>query len=139
MEPRRVLPRESLRCAARRLALLPGLPLSQLHEADTGRCVGYPRFSRDAHAVAQYATAAGTALAAELPRADARLELAVLPTGHIPARPAENGRMESRRLSGRRGCALRRLPHAQEHPRRRQARPAVWRRRGAGLVCAAAR
>ena len=64
---------------------------------------------------------------------------AVLPAGHIRARPEQERGMESRRLSGRRRGALRRMPHAQELLRRREARPEVWRRPGRRLVCAAAR
>ena len=72
--------------------------------------------------------AAGAALAAELSRRDARLELAVLQARHPGARPAKERGMESRPLSGRGRRPLRRLPHAEEHLRRRQARPGLWRR-----------
>ena len=63
----------------------------------------------------QHAAAAGTALAAELPRGDAGLEFSVLPARHFRAGPAEKRGMESRRLSGH-GCrALRRMPYAEKH------------------------
>ena len=63
-----------------------------------------------------------TALAAELSRGDAGLELPVLPARHLRARSAEKRGMESRRLSGHRCRALRRMPYAEKHLRRRQAR-----------------
>ena len=83
--------------------------------------------------------AAGAALAAELSHRDAGLELSVLPARPVRAEPVQKPAMESRRLSGRGRGTLWRLPHPQEHVRRRQARSGLWRRPGAGLVCAAAR
>ena len=47
---------------------------------------------------------------------------AVLPAGHLRARPEQERRMESRRLSGRRHRSLRRVPHAEERPRRGKAK-----------------
>ena len=114
VERRRFLPRAALRRGARRLALLPGVPLPEFHKTDPRGHSGDPRLSRDAGAGPQHAAAAGTALAAELSRRDARLELAVLQARHHAAGPAKERGMESRPLSGR--------------GRRRIAAPAIRRR-----------
>ena len=70
---------------------------------------------------------ARAALAVQLSRRDARLELAVLQARHPDAGPAEERGMESRPLSGRGRRPLRRLPYAEEHVWRRQdaARPSA--------------
>ena len=133
------LPRAAPRRRARRLALLPGLPLPEFHKADPRRHSGDPRLSGDADAGPQHAAAAGTALALQLSRRDARLELAVLQARHSDARPAKERGMESRPLSGRGRRPLRRLPYAEERLWRRQTRPGFWRRTRRGHVRAAAR
>ena len=139
VERRRVLPRVALRRGARRFALLSGLPLSEFHEADPPGHFRHPRLSGDADAGPQYAARAGAALAAELSRRHARLELAVLQARHSDAGPAKERGMESRPLSGRGRRPLRRLPHAEEHVWRRQTRPGLRRRPRRGHVRAAAR
>ena len=53
---------------------------------------------------------------------DARLERAVLQAGPFRARSEALGRIQPRRLSGRRARPLRRLPHADECVRRQQGR-----------------
>ncbi len=73
--------------------------------------------------VQQCAARARAALAVQLSRRDARLELAVLQARHSDAGPAEERGVESRPLSGRGRRALRRLPYAEEHVWRRQTRP----------------
>ena len=89
------------RRGARRLALLPGIPLSVFHQAHPPGPAGDPRLSRDARPLQQHAPVAAIALAAELPRGDAAVGLPVLPARHLRAGPAEKRGMESRRLSGR--------------------------------------
>ena len=97
LERRGFLPRAARRRSARRLALLPGVSLSVFHQTHPRRHSGDPRLSRDADAGPQRRAAAATALAAELSRRDAGLELAVLPARHFRARPAKERGMESRR------------------------------------------
>ena len=67
LERRGFLSRAALWRRPRRLALLPGVPLSQFHQTDPRRHSGDPRLSRDANAGPQHGAAAGAALAAELP------------------------------------------------------------------------
>ena len=59
--------------------------------------------------------------------------------GIIVPDQTKGSRLESRALSGRGARSLRRLSHAEEHLRRRQARPGVWRRTGRRHVRAKAR
>ena len=139
VERRRVLSRAAVRRGARRLALLSGLPLPEFHETDPPGHSRHPGLSGDADAGPKCAPRARAALAAELSRRDARLELAVLQAGHSHARPAKERGMESRPLSGRGRQPLRRLPYAEEHVRRRQTRPGLRRQPRAGHVRAAAR
>ena len=93
LERRRFLPRAALRRGARRLALLPGLPLSEFHEADARRHSGRSApISATLAPVTQHAAAAGAALAAQLSRRDARLELAVLQARHPRCRTSRRAR-----------------------------------------------
>src|SRR5882724_2280698 len=139
LERRRLLWRAALRRGARRLALLPGLPLSEFYKTHAPGHWCDPGLSGDADAGEEFPAAAGIALAAELSRPHARLELAVLQAWHCDARSAEERGMESRPLSGPRRRPLRRLPYAEEHVWRRQTRAGVRWRIGTRHVRATAR
>ena len=76
------------------------------------------------------AAAAGIALAAELSRRDARLELAVLQARHPQPDQQKSAEWNRGRYLVEGLGALRRLPYAEEHLWRRQARPGLWRRTG---------
>ena len=119
LERRGFLPRAALRHGARWPALLPGLPLPAFHQADPRRHSGDPRLSRTLAPVATRRRRRSCAFP-KLPRGDAAVELPFFRPGIFDARPGQGRGLESRRLSGRGARPLRRLPHAEEHVRRRQ-------------------
>ena len=135
LDRRRVLPRHARRHRPRRRAALSGLSLSLLHQ-------GQPRrtSTRSAPICAPCRRSRNARPRNTLPfpfnirAVMRRLEPAVLHAGDVPARPGRAERMEPRRLSGRRARPLRRLPHAEELPRRRQDGRCLPGRRAAGLV-----
>ncbi len=84
------------------------------------------------------------AVSVQHPCAGRRLEAAVPRSRHDAGRRQQGRRMESRRLPGRRAWPLRLLSHTTKHPRCREDRPSLCRRRirrldSAGTQCSIAR
>ena len=84
---------------------------------------GHPRLSQHHQARFQRGQGESPAVSVEYPRVDDRLGQALFHAGRISSRRVQIAGMESRRLSRAGPGALRRLPHAEDVPGRRQDHP----------------